>query len=280
MFKELREKNDMEERLVLFGDEVGLEAMERSLEKEKDFSPMAVVYSAGRIQAKPIAEKLASKYHCEIIEQPSGKSEKYDEFVNAMSMLRPTLGICYSYDKIIKKEVLSLFQKGIFNLHGALLPKYRGGSVLNWVLIYGETKTGMTIHQMVEKVDAGPIALQKEVLIDVRDTAVTLREKLNNAAIELLPQFWQMIKEEKLILKEQEEAEVTYVRCRKPEDGRFSWNQKAEEIYNLIRALVYPWPGAWYVIGSEKHIIQSFMEYEEVVNMKQKFEKSEIDINS
>lgn len=151
---------------------------------------------------------------------------------------------------------------------------------MNWVLIHGETKTGMTVHKMVEKVDAGPIVLQKEVLIDKKDTAVTLREKLNNAAIELLPEFWQMVREEKLILKEQDESEATYVRCRKPEDGCFRWDQSAEEIYNLIRALVYPWPGAWYVTGQEKHIIQSFMEYEEVVRMKEKFEKNKINRNS
>ena len=264
----------MNERLVLFGDELGLDAIEQSLRKESDFFPVAVIYSSGRTAAKPIAEKIAFKYHCNAIEQPLAKSEKYNEFVKAISMLRPTLGICCSYDKIIKNEVLSLFQKGIFNLHGALLPKYRGGAVLNWVLINGETKTGMTLHKMVEKVDAGPIVLQKEVLIDRIDTAITLREKLNNAAIELLPEFWQMVKEEKLILKEQDESKATHVRCRKPEDGWFSWDQSAEEIYNLIRALVYPWPGAWYVTGEEKHVIQSFMEYEEVVKMKEKFEKN------
>ncbi len=137
----------------------------------------------------------------------------------------------------------------------------------------------MTLHKMVEKVDAGPIALQKEVLIDRKDTAVTLREKLNNAAIELLPEFWKMVRSQELVLIEQDEAEATYVRCRKPEDGWFSWNQSAEEIYNLIRALVYPWPGAWYMAGKEKHIIQTFMEYEEVVRMKQEFEKGEINRN-
>lgn len=266
----------MEKRLILFGDELGLETIERSLGQENDFSPVAVVYSAGRVAAKLVAENVASKYHCAIIEQPKVKSKEYDEFVNAVSLLQPTLGICYSYDKIIKKEVLSLFQKGIFNLHGALLPKYRGGAVLNWVLIRGESKTGMTVHKMVKEIDAGPIVLQKKVLIDRKDTAVTLREKLNNAAMELLPEFWKMVREEKLILKKQDESEATYVRCRRPEDGWFSWNQSAEEIYNLIRGLVYPWPGAWYETEGEKHVIQSFMEYEEVVRMKEKFEKKEM----
>ncbi len=266
----------MDERVVLFGDELGLDAIEQSLGKEEDFAPVAVVYSSGRTAAEPIAKRIAFKYHCEAIEQPFAKSENYDDFVRAVSMLNPTLGICCSYDKIIKQEVLSLFQKGIFNLHGALLPKYRGGAVLNWALINGETKTGMTLHKMVEKVDAGPIALQKEVLIDRKDTAVTLREKLNNAAIELLPEFWKMVMSQELVLIEQDEAEATYVRCRKPEDGWFNWNESAEKIYNMIRALVYPWPGAWYMAGQEKHIIQTFVEYEEVVRMKQEFEKNGI----
>ena len=257
-------------RVVLIGDETGLLTLTNSLNDER-IKIVAIIFNQERIAAEDVASRLSKEINCELIGQPTDKkSDKYEAFVCRVRALEAELAVCCSYDLILGSDILALFNKGVYNLHGALLPKYRGANVLNWVLINGEEKTGMTIHLMESTVDTGPIALQEEVEISFDDTALSLRDKLNKISLTLLDRFWKDVINNKICLKVQNENEATYVKRRKPEDGYFEWNQPTKEIYNKIRALVKPWPGAWYLYNGERIVIDEFMDFDKVEQMRNK----------
>ena len=260
-------------QVILIGDEVGLKSLYNSVCDNDFLTVKGVICHKGRIAAEEVASEICRKLKCALLLQPR-RSEivEYELFCSNLRDLKADVAFCYSYDMILSKDILSLFPDGIYNLHGALLPKYRGGNVLNWVIINGEEETGVTIHRMVEKVDAGPIVLQKKVSIGFEDTALLLRNKIFQAGDELLLTFWRLYVEKKLATVQQKEDEATYFPKRKPEDGYFEWSWDAEKIYNMIRALVFPWPGAFYIENGEKIVINCFMTLEEVIKMKREKE--------
>jgi methionyl-tRNA formyltransferase len=145
---------------------------------------------------------------------------------------------------------------GSFNLHGSLLPAYRGRSPVNWVLVKGEKQTGVTLHHMVEEPDAGDIVGQKEVRIEFEDTAYTLYQKLCTKARELLKEVLPLIENGNAPRTAQNLREGSYYGGRKPEDGRIDWGWPIMQIYNLIRAVTEPYPGAFtHLPGDEKLFI-------------------------
>lgn len=260
---------DMIKNVILFGDEEGINVLKKI--GEYDFiKVVGVVYSEKRERAKGVALSVSQMLKCKVIEHPKvQEGDRYAAMLKEIYALNAAMGLCYSYDVIIKNDLLKLFADGVYNLHGALLPKYRGANTLNWVLIRGEKETGMTLHKMNDVVDGGEIVLQKRVEIEFIDTAVTLKQKLSHAAEELLNAFMQEIKSDCITFHAQDETQATYVKRRKPEDGEFSWEQDSVEIYNLIRALITPWPGARYKEGEEIHVISEFIPFDEVERLKE-----------
>ncbi|MCD6351256.1 MAG: hypothetical protein J7M26_03955, partial [Armatimonadetes bacterium] len=111
--------------------------------------------------------------------------------------------------------------------------------------VNGEEKTGITLHYMVERADAGDIVAQAEVPIDFQDTAVTLYHKLVSAGHEILRQAWPLLREGRAPRVPQDESQASYYGRRTPEDGRFEWSWPALRIYNLVRAVTHPYPGAF-----------------------------------
>ncbi|MBU0614755.1 MAG: methionyl-tRNA formyltransferase, partial [Nanoarchaeota archaeon] len=138
------------------------------------------------------------------------------------------------------------------NLHGGLLPRYRGGAVLNWAIINGEKEVGVTAHIMLDKFDAGDIVSQKSVPIGMQDDVLDVYKK----TLELYPKICIEVIEdiEKGTLKRipQQEAFATYTKQRKPEDGIIDWNKTSLEQYNWIRALTHPYPGAFTFLQGQK----------------------------
>jgi methionyl-tRNA formyltransferase len=141
------------------------------------------------------------------------------------------------------------------NAHGSLLPKYRGRCPVNWVLINGETETGVTLHYMVEKPDAGDIVGQKRVEISFEDTALTLMGKLEKAAVLLLEETWPLIKKGRNRRTRMDLSKGSYFGGRKPEDGLIDWRRTNTEIYNLVRAVTHPYPGAFTYHNGRKMLI-------------------------
>jgi UDP-4-amino-4-deoxy-L-arabinose formyltransferase/UDP-glucuronic acid dehydrogenase (UDP-4-keto-hexauronic acid decarboxylating) len=152
--------------------------------------------------------------------------------------------VLFYYRNMLGDDILSLAPKGGFNLHGSLLPKYRGRAPLNWVLVNGETETGVTLHRMVSRADAGDIVAQQTVAIGADDAALTLHRKLCAAASELLTRLCRRFVKENPE-RAQDESQATYVGRRTPEDGRLDWEKPALTLHNLVRAVSDPWPGAF-----------------------------------
>lgn len=158
----------------------------------------------------------------------------------------------FYYRKLVKQEVIDLFPSGCYNLHGSLLPAYRGRAPVNWVLVNGESETGVTLHHMTTKPDAGDIVSQQRIAIDPKDTAMTLMGKVREAAGSLLDETLPLIRDGKAERHPQDESEATVYPRRTPEDGRIDWSMSAEGVHNLVRAVTRPYPGAIGQVGDRR----------------------------
>ena len=144
---------------------------------------------------------------------------------------------------------------GAWNIHGSLLPRYRGRAPINWAILHGESRIGMTLHRMVKNADAGDVVDQEGVAIGPRDSAeVAFRKVMPCARIVLERQIDALLAG---TAKEapQDESQVTYFGGRTPEDGRINWTQTSAQIFNLIRAVTDPYPGAFTDIGDARLMV-------------------------
>ncbi|CNI00634.1 bifunctional UDP-glucuronic acid decarboxylase/UDP-4-amino-4-deoxy-L-arabinose formyltransferase [Yersinia thracica] len=176
-------------------------------------------------------------------------------WVERIKQLQPDIIFSFYYRNMLCDNILSSAPRGGFNLHGSLLPKYRGRAPINWALANGETETGVTLHQMVKKADAGPIVGQHKVIISETDTALTLHAKMRDAAQELLHDLLPKMKNTSLSLVPQKEAGASYFGRRTADDGEIYWQKSASEINNLVRAVTEPYPGAFSYLGQRKLIV-------------------------
>ncbi len=176
-------------------------------------------------------------------------------WVERIKAMAPQVIFSFHYRQMLSDAILNSASEGAFNLHASLLPRYRGRAPLNWVLVNGEEETGVTLHRMVKRADAGAIVAQQRVAIDPQDNALTLHRKLNSASGELLTASLSGILSGDFPQYEQDESQASYVGRRTPEDGRIDWTQPAHCLHNLVRAVTDPWPGAFSFVGSGKFII-------------------------
>lgn len=168
-----------------------------------------------------------------------------------IAALKPDFMFSFYYRNLLKPALLVLAPRGAFNMHGSLLPKYRGRVPVNWAVLHGETETGATLHAMVEKPDAGDIVAQQAVPILPDDTAKDVFDKVTLAAEMALHGVLPALLAGAATLRPQDQAQASYFGGRKPEDGRIDWTQPAAAIHNLIRAVAPPYPGAFF--NSEGH---------------------------
>jgi UDP-4-amino-4-deoxy-L-arabinose formyltransferase/UDP-glucuronic acid dehydrogenase (UDP-4-keto-hexauronic acid decarboxylating) len=177
-------------------------------------------------------------------------------WIEKVSRLAPDVVFSFYFRHMLSQDILSIPTSGAYNLHGSLLPAYRGRAPVNWAIVNGEKKTGVTLHHMTVKPDAGDIVGQKAVEIDFQDTARTLYDKLCEAAREMLAEILPLIREGRATRIPQELTKGSYYGGRKPEDGRIDWSWPAVRIYNLVRAVTEPYPGAFgYLPGAGKILI-------------------------
>ncbi|MFJ3457953.1 bifunctional UDP-4-amino-4-deoxy-L-arabinose formyltransferase/UDP-glucuronic acid oxidase ArnA [Scandinavium goeteborgense] len=176
-------------------------------------------------------------------------------WVERIQALAPDMIFSFYYRHLLSDAIVSTAKHGAFNLHGSLLPQYRGRAPLNWVLVNGEKETGVTLHRMVKRADAGNIVAQQKVQITDTDVAMTLHRKLCAAAQSLLRDALPQIATGNITETVQDESQATTVRGRTPEDGRLNWEQSAESLHNLVRAVSDPWPGAFGFVGTNKFIV-------------------------
>jgi methionyl-tRNA formyltransferase len=183
------------------------------------------------------------------------ESVNTSEWVSRINAWKPDLIFSFYYRNMIKEEILEVPRLGAFNMHGSLLPKYRGRVPINWAVLYGEKETGVTLHYMVKRADAGDIVDQETVPIGPEESAQDVFRKAVKAARIVLERRIDDITKGMAPRRQQDESQASYFGGRKPEDGRIDWTLSVEKIYNLIRAVTHPYPGAFTLAGGKKLFI-------------------------
>src|SRR4051812_43965695 len=177
------------------------------------------------------------------------------EWIERITALQPDLILSVYYRNMISERILALPRLGAFNMHGSLLPKYRGRAPINWGVLHGERRIGMTLHRMVKRADAGAIVDQESIDLEPRDTAEQAFRKVMPCARRVLARQIDALLAGTARETPQDESQATYFGGRKPEDGRIAWTQSSAQIFNLIRAVTDPYPGAFVEVGGARLMI-------------------------
>jgi len=172
------------------------------------------------------------------------------EFLTNLRSLNPSVIVVAAYGQILPSEIIHLPKFGCINIHASLLPKYRGAAPINWAIINGEKKTGITTMLMDEGMDTGPILLQEEMEITSDETAGSLSVKLSRIGADLLIRTLNQL-ENGMIKPVTQAGEASYAPLLKKTDGLINWSGSAGEINNFIRGMD-PWPGAYGFLGGER----------------------------
>jgi methionyl-tRNA formyltransferase len=177
------------------------------------------------------------------------------EWTERIAGMRPDLILSAYYRNMISTRILALAPLGAFNMHGSLLPRYRGRAPINWAVLNGEPRIGMTLHRMVREPDAGNIVDQEGVDIGPRDTAEEAFRKALPCARRVLARQIDALLAGTARDTPQDPSQATYFGGRKPEDGRIDWTRSSREIFNLIRAVTDPYPGAFTDAGPARLMV-------------------------
>lgn len=157
----------------------------------------------------------------------------------------PDLIFSFYYRRILPEEMLSVPRLGAWNMHGSLLPKFRGRAPVNWAVLKGETRTGATLHAMTSRADTGAIVDQEAVPIGPDDTALEVQRRVTAAAAAILARRIDELEAGAAKTTPQDESQATRFGKRRPEDGLIDWSRPAKEIHDLVRAVTHPYPGAF-----------------------------------
>jgi len=196
--------------------------------------------------------------------------ENRELFCDKLKACNPQVAIVFSFSRILWPALINLFPKGVINIHLSKLPQYRGANTLQWTLINGETTTAATLHYIEDEgIDTGPIIAERAVEISPADTAVTLQKKLLAAADTMMEEWLPRLLRGRVAAKPQlEEYSRSWPR-RSPKDGLLTASLSEEEIHNMLRALLPPWPGAYYLDHHGNAIvIDHLMSIDEVRTLK------------
>ncbi len=232
-------------RVLFFGTpEFALPSLEALVQSRH---PVAAVVTQpprpkGRFQKdSPSAVEEAARHLGIPVLEPEDLSQA--SFLSTVRSLAPELAVVVAYGRILPKELLQLFPKGAINLHASLLPRYRGAAPIQWALIQGESETGVTVFQMDERLDHGPILLQERQPIRLEDTAATLAHVLAKLGSQTLLKTVALIEQGEVQPQLQGESLASPAPRLTKEDGRIDWRRDCKTIHNRIRG-VQPWPGA------------------------------------
>jgi methionyl-tRNA formyltransferase len=204
---------------------------------------------AGRKQilTPPPVKQIALKYNIPVL-QP--EKLKDNDFLIKYKQYNPDLNLIVSFGQILPDEVIYFPKFHSVNIHASILPKYRGASPINWAIINGDEKTGITYQFIEKKLDAGDIILTEEIPIENNDTSITLYKKLSQLSANTVLKVFDMIENNSYKRHKQDESKATYVKILKKEDGKIDFNKSAICIYNQIRGLL-PWPCAYCLLDGK-----------------------------
>ena len=193
--------------------------------------------------------EIAKKFNLPCLTRSNINDQSSVEWVRG---LKPDVVFCFGWSYLIKKELLSIPKIGTIGYHPAYLPANRGRHPLIWALALGLTETASTFFFMDEGADSGPILSQEVVSITAEDDASTLYKKITQVALGQIRAFLPHLIANTFITIPQDELQVNYWRKRGALDGLIDWRMAATSIYNLVRALTHPYPGAHFLFNGEK----------------------------
>lgn len=204
-------------------------------------------HGRGQREVAPPVKLLAQK-----LDLPVFQPEKVKDpvFLETLHELNPEMVVVAAYGQILPKAVIDFPPLRCLNIHPSLLPKYRGAAPINWAVIRGETKTGVTIMSMDEGMDSGDILLQQETLIDADEDFGRLHDRLAVQGASLLIEAIDLMSAGKALFKPQDASQVTFAPRLKKETGQINWNSGVEDIINLIRGLS-PTPAAYTYLSGQ-----------------------------
>ena len=232
-------------RLLLFGDSVwAAESLRRLV---ADGFPVSAVV----LRASPTDSTLdrAARELRIPVEKPPDVNDP--EFVSSVSDLRPDLGVSISYDQILRPRILKAAALGFVNFHAGKLPFYRGRNAINWAVINGESEIGLTAHYVDKGIDTGDIILQRTLPIGWEDTYGTVLERTTEALPNLVSEVAHLIGSGTASRQPQAHLQGTYFCKRQEGDEWLDWSDTSHNIYNKIRAITDPGPGARTVLGEK-----------------------------
>ncbi len=175
---------------------------------------------------------------------------KDEDFIKELEGLNADLFVVAAYGQILPEKVLNIPKYGCINVHGSLLPKYRGAAPIQWSIINGEEKTGVTIMYMEKGLDTGDMILKQEIIIEKNDTYKTLHDKMSIVGAETLIKAIDLIESGKSAPEKQDDTKATYAPMISKETGHINWNNKSKDIINLIRG-INPVPMAYTIYKEE-----------------------------
>ncbi len=252
----IKEKN---ENFIFWGTpEIASKTLE--ILKNNGYLPLIIITSpdkpVGRgLHLTPSATSIWAKQNNILCLKPEKIDSNFIEKLKTeFSMKFINLSIVVAYGKILPQEIIDLPNLGTINIHYSLLPKYRGASPLESTLLNDDKITGITIQQMIFKLDSGPIVIKKEIQIDDEESKENLRDILIKLGASTLSDIFPKIFNEGIEVKNQDEGEATYCKKIKKEDGLIDLNENARENYNKYRAFT-GWPETYFLIEkNEKKI--------------------------
>lgn len=200
-----------------------------------------------KLQLQAPAIKVAAHQFGIPVLQPT--TTKTPQFLEEIAAFQPDILVVVAYGEILKRALLDLPPRGAVNLHASLLPKYRGAAPVAWAIVQGESETGATTIQIVEKMDAGPIFLQETCPIHSYDTSELLTRRISLLGAPLLKSTIDLIEQNAITPRAQEESQVSFAPKLKKEDGLVNWNKAADWISRQIRAFD-PWPGTFSTLNN------------------------------
>jgi methionyl-tRNA formyltransferase len=251
-------------RYVIFGDESTLPKMQEAFGSD---SVLSVVASNRPQSRSAISDSPA-------VIQPAKASFERKAFVERLRAAEAEVFVCFSYSMILDPEILAIPPLGAINIHGGLLPSHRGANALNWVLVEGATTTGVTAHYMTTGIDEGDIIFQSQIPILDEDSAATLKQRLDGQGLEMLMRIRSELNAGGALPRiPQDPTKARYYRRRKPEDGRINWTVMSDlQVFNLIRALVNPWSGAFCLTpDGERVVFDRYYTLSEVAALRRRY---------
>lgn len=195
----------------------------------------------GKELAMPPVKLVAAEHKIPILQPLKVKAE---EFVEQLKALSPEVILVAAFGQILSKDILDLAKYGCINVHASLLPDYRGAAPIQWAIMDGKKKTGITIMRMDEGIDTGDMICKKEIVIGEKETGGSLHDKLAAAAGPLLLEALEQIENQTAVYTPQEQENSSYAKMLKKEMGKLDFLRPAAELERWIRGLD-PWPGAY-----------------------------------